>query len=137
MKSRLLLLIGLTLGGFTLARSDSPAPPAQGPVFVADILVGSQRLPLYRQVTPTSTEPPIYPYDDRRHGISGEVSVGAVVEPDGKVSAVFVTAAKASSAMQHAAMACVRKWTFPPMLKDGKPIRYAAETPIVFNVEAR
>lgn len=134
MKLLILFLIGPILVGCVTNQAARTKSPAIRPVFVANIMVGQEKLPLYQSVTPEATVQPIYPRFDRENNVEGDVTVGAVVGVHGRVSAVFIVDAKAPSDMQVAAMAAVRKWRFAPMLRDGIKIRYAAEIPIIFNI---
>jgi len=102
--------------------------------FFGDITVDGEALPAYKHVKATRRVPPVYPFSSKRAGEQGTVTVGAVVDEAGKVVGVFVMDSEASSAMQQAAMACMRKWLYPPMEKDGHPIRFVAIQPIVFRI---
>ncbi len=55
-------------------------------------------------------------------GAEGTVGVRALVQADGAVAKVEVTASSGSSALDRAALEAVRRWQFVPATSDGAPI---------------
>ena len=68
-------------------------------------------------------------------GKEGSVTVGAVVDRDGTVSRTFIISkVGATREMEQYAMIAVKRWSFPPMVKEGRKLRYVARVPIVFTL---
>jgi TonB family protein len=75
---------------------------------------------------------PEYPAECRGIGITGETTISFMIELDGSTSQVQVAYAT-NTAFGEAARSCVMKYKFQPVLKDGKPIRFATNVPIFFS----
>jgi protein TonB len=77
---------------------------------------------------------PVYPYDMKKAGITGTVTVAFVLEPDGHVSGAY-----AESATQHEfeanAIQAVMKWRFRPGRRGGRAVRVHMSVPIKFILE--
>ena len=125
----------LAVGLYTAAYAATSRRPLADPVFTADIIVNQERLPFYKRVAPAAAELPPYNWIDSRFGSEGAVEVGAVVQPDGTVSGTFFKGGNASETMKRTAMNAVKKWKFPVIAADGKPIKYATSTTIRFHRE--
>jgi TonB family protein len=67
-------------------------------------------------------QPPKYPEEARRSGVSGVVQIYAVIEIDGTLSHLAVLTS-ARPDMDKAALDAVSKWRYRPPACDGKPIR--------------
>ena len=128
------ILIILAFAGCAAVPSDAGASGPKTPEFDSEIVVNSEKLPLYRNVRAEFTVPPVYSPQDLDTGQVSEVLVGAVIEKNGSVSATFMIRALASPQLQSAGKAAVMHWRFPPIFKDGEKIRYAAAVPIQFSV---
>lgn len=63
---------------------------------------------------------PQYPAAAAAARVHGEVTVHAVVDPDGKV--IYARAVSGPPALRDAAEAAVQKWRYSPLLDNGKPI---------------
>jgi len=75
---------------------------------------------------------PRYPLAMRFDGVPGEVIVGFIVDPDGKVT----DAAAVSStdpAFSDVAVTAVRQWQFTPGRKSGQPVNVRMSVPIMFT----
>jgi|SRR5665213_463672 len=83
---------------------------------------------------PTYQAQPAYPYDMKKAGITGTVTVAFVLEPDGHVSGAY-----AESATQHEfeanAIQAVMKWRFRPGRRGGHAVRVHMSVPIKFILE--
>jgi periplasmic protein TonB len=83
---------------------------------------------------PTYQAQPNYPYDMKKAGITGTVTVAFVLEADGHVSGAY-----AESATQHEfeanAIQAVMKWRFRPGRRGGKAVRVHMSVPIKFILE--
>ncbi|GAB5561196.1 MAG: hypothetical protein SynsKO_28430 [Synoicihabitans sp.] len=83
--------------------------------------------------TPVFRAKPIYPYELRRRGIEGTVTISFVVDSKGRVrepEAISPTEAEFASA----AKASIQKWRFAPGVKKGKPVNTRMQVPIVFSI---
>ncbi|HRP04062.1 MAG TPA: energy transducer TonB [Opitutaceae bacterium] len=76
---------------------------------------------------------PNYPFEMRRAGITGDVTVGFIVNSSGDV--VEATALKSSQReFEAAAVQAVSKWKFKPGRKGGKAVNTRMQVPIVFSI---
>lgn len=88
---------------------------------------------LSSQPIPVSQRRPVYPFELRRRGISGEAVVVFVVRTDGSVSDAAIV--KASDIrFGQAAVDCVSQWRFRPGIKDGTPVNCRMMVPIYFTL---
>ena len=79
------------------------------------------------------TTPPLYSDEARERGIEGLVTVGARVEPDGRVSTARVLRGLGAGLDQNAIVA-LRQWRFRPGARAGTPVAMDAEIDIEFNL---
>ena len=79
------------------------------------------------------TTPPLYSDEARERGIEGLITVGARVEPDGRVSTVRVLRGLGAGLDQNAIVA-LRQWHFRPGTRAGTPVAMDAEIDIEFNL---
>lgn len=78
----------------------------------------------------------VYPATLKEKGITGEVVVSFVIDPDGKVKDVGVVGATRVDFVD-AAVAAVKQWKFRPGWKDGHPVNTRAEVTIPFTLDRR
>jgi TonB family protein len=64
---------------------------------------------------PATMVRPAYTDADRAAGIQGDVAVRGMVQPDGTIADVTVAESSRSAALDEAAVAAVRQWTFNPV----------------------
>ena len=77
---------------------------------------------------------PVYPFEMRRAGISGDVLVDFIVDTDGNVR--NATAAHSSQReFEPAAIQAVSKWKFKPGRKNGHSVFTHMQVPIVFTLD--
>jgi protein TonB len=76
---------------------------------------------------------PTYPYEMRRAGTTGEVTVDFVVDASGNVRNVFA-ARSSRHEFEQAACAAVAKWKFKPGMKGGRPVNTHMQVPILFTL---
>jgi protein TonB len=76
---------------------------------------------------------PVYPFEMRRNGITGEVTVGFIVDTNGDVREAYVLKSTQRE-FEAPAVQAVTKWTFRPGKKGGKPVNTRMQIPIVFNL---
>ena len=104
-----------------------PAPPAEA---------ADEELIEPPELVPESYVLPIYPEAARKAGIEGEVILDVTVKADGSVGAVSVKqGVPECPALDASAQEAVRKWTFEPATKDGKPVEMAVGVPLRFRLD--
>lgn len=75
---------------------------------------------------------PIYPYEMRRAGITGEVNIGFIVDVNGDVHDAYVINSTHREFEVPAAQA-VSKWKFRPGRRGGRAVNTRMSVPIVFS----
>jgi len=75
---------------------------------------------------------PIYPYEMRRAGITGEVNVGFIVDVNGDVRDAYVMNSTHRE-FEVPAVQAVSKWKFRPGRRGGKAVNTRMSVPIVFS----
>ena len=81
---------------------------------------------------PRVQQQPIYPYEMRRAGITGEVNIGFIVDSNGDVRDAYVINSTHREFEQPAVQA-VSKWKFKPGRKGGRAVATHMSVPIVFS----
>ena len=88
---------------------------------------------LDQQPVPTFQPHPVYPYDMKKQGISGQVVVEFILNSEGNVQSAF-----AVSSTQHefeaSAIQAVSKWRFKPGRRGGRAVNTRMQVPIVFSL---
>ncbi len=80
--------------------------------------------------------PPKYPKAARKRGEHGTVFVRAIVKKDGTPVMVAVASGKGvSPALDEAAVAAVKQWTFEPAKSKGKPVAVWIVIPVKFSLK--
>jgi periplasmic protein TonB len=77
--------------------------------------------------------PPQYPFEMRRAGITGEVTVDFIVDPDGKVQNAYAVKSTQRE-FEAAAVTAVSKWQFKAGRKGGRTVPTHMQVPIVFTL---
>ncbi len=75
---------------------------------------------------------PIYPYEMRRAGITGEVDVGFIVTTTGDVVDAYVIRST-NRAFEAPALQAVSRWKFRPGRRGGRAVNTRMSVPIVFS----
>ena len=75
---------------------------------------------------------PVYPYEMRRAGITGEVNVGFIVDSNGDVRDGYVINSTHRE-FEVPAVQAVSKWKFRPGRRSGKAVNTRMSVPIVFS----
>jgi len=101
--------------------------PAEGPIGAA-LLDNPPRARLQAA--------PQYPYEARRDGLTGSVSVEFTVDETGAVLDPHVVAATDRS-FEEATLRAVAKWRFEPGKRAGRIVRFRMALPVVFNLGDR
>lgn len=81
---------------------------------------------------PIETTRPIYPPIAQRKGIEGSIMLQVLVEPDGRVTDIFVL--KSIPELDAAAVAAVKEWRFRPAMAKGTPVRCWVTMPVRFKL---
>jgi protein TonB len=79
---------------------------------------------------------PVYPFEMRRAGISGQVKVELIVDQDGQPRDLRVVKSTMRE-FEPAALAAIAKWRFKPGLVEGKPVKTLLEIPIEFTLDEK
>ncbi len=70
------------------------------------------------------TVTPTYPPLAKQMKLSGSVELDAIIDESGNVSSVKVV--KGNPVLTNAAEQALKKWTFKPFVREGKPVKAAA-----------
>ena len=108
----------------TLNRAQAPAGPYTGPVYDVTEL---DQVPVARsQVWPT------YSAAQRPAGVTAEVTVSFVVDPEGNVRDAS-TIKSTNADFDTVAVESIKKWNFKPGQKGGRPVGTRMQVPIFFT----
>ena len=86
-------------------------------------------------LTPLAKVAPLYPLRARRRGIEGWVTVRFVVNEQGRVDEIDITAAEPEKIFDQSVMQCVSSWRFTPGKVAGVPVKTRVETTIRFELK--
>lgn len=76
---------------------------------------------------------PVYPFEMRRAGITGDVLVGFIVDSNGDVREAYAIRSTQRE-FEAAAVQAVSKWKFRPGKKGGRNVNTKMQVPIVFSI---
>lgn len=76
---------------------------------------------------------PEYSEEARKSRLQGQIALSLIVEPDGKVSGVRVLR-PLGMGLDEQAIGAVMQWRFKPGMKEGKPVRVAAQVTVNFRL---
>ena len=76
---------------------------------------------------------PVYPFELSRAGVTGEATVGIIVDLEGNVREAYTVKATRPE-FGTAANEAVQKWKFQPGQKGGIPVNTRMQVPIVFSL---
>lgn len=79
--------------------------------------------------------PPVYPFEMRRSGLRGEVTVGFIVDSNGNVLDPYIISSS-NPGFEDAAIQAVLKWKFRPGRKGGAAVNTRVAQPLTFNLNA-
>ena len=88
---------------------------------------------LDQQPVPTVQARPTYPFEMRRAGISGSVTVDFIVDVGGQVHNAFA-ASSSQREFEAAAVQAVSKWRFKAGRRGGRAVNTHMQVPIVFTL---
>jgi periplasmic protein TonB len=83
--------------------------------------------------SPTYQSKPIYPFEMRRAGITGQVVVGFIVDSTGAVQNAYAVSSTQRE-FEAAAIQAVSKWKFNPGRTGGRSVNTRMQVPIVFSI---
>lgn len=86
------------------------------------------------QIIPIKTPFPAYPKKLLDAGIEGVVVVDFIVNKKGKVVQPVIVQSRGEE-FDKASLACIKRWRFEPVLKDGKPIDARLRQEFQFKTE--
>jgi TonB family protein len=106
----------------------------EAPVAQTFVDWGHARLPLYylQEVHPTHLVRPEYPEIVKQQNVSADATVRVCVAADGSVAGIDVLKSEPNAEAGESARKAVAQWHFPRLLKDGAPIAYCIDVPVVF-----
>ena len=82
---------------------------------------------------PLHTVKPVYPFEMKRAGISGVVTLNCLIDRNGRVQEARVDESNTPGvAFSMAALEAVRQWTFTPATRNGEPIAVRVSLPVTF-----
>ena len=125
--------IGGVLGGIigaapSVAPPPPPPPPAPAPVTPSEIKVGGN----IQAARLTSAPQPEYPYAAQVAGVHGDVTLDAVIGPDGKVENLSVVSGP--PLLASSAIDAVKKWVYQPTVLNGKAVTVNTEIVVHFQM---
>jgi periplasmic protein TonB len=117
-----------TLSGCTnVPLAQSTIESSLAPMFVS-ATQGNLEVPV-----PLRKVPPVYPFELKRAGITGNVSLSAIVDENGRVRDAEIVDSS-DVAFRQPALDAVRQWTFQPARRNGESIAVRVNLPIHFNL---
>lgn len=106
------------------------ARPGQGGTKLANVF---NLADLDQQPVPRYQAKPVYPFEMRRAGVTGEVVVGFIVDVNGDVRDAYPVKSSQRE-FEAAAVQAVMKWKFRAGKKGGKNVNTRMQVPIVFSI---
>lgn len=80
-----------------------------------------------------SRVPPTYPEEARKNRVQGRVVLEAVIDEKGSVTAVEAVESP-DPMLTDAAIEAVKKWTFSPATKNGRPVEVSFTVTVAFKL---
>jgi TonB family protein len=79
---------------------------------------------------------PIYPEEARGAGVQGAVVIEVIIDESGRVAQQSVLS-PLGFGLDESALAATAAWTFHPVTKDGKPVKFLATIEVNFHLSGR
>ena len=100
----------------------------------AEELDGPDRPYIWVESVPEATVrvPPVYPETARLKGVSGEVTIQALINESGTVASTIII--RSIPALDEAAVHAVEQWRFRPAMVDGAPTSVWVAIPVKFRL---
>lgn len=121
-------------------------PPPEAPKSLGTITIPSNRSApssgwgklfelkdLDQKPTPITRINPTYPFEMKRAGQNGNVTLGFIVDSTGTVRDAYVVDSSHRE-FEAAAIQAIQKWKFRPGKKGGRAVNTRMQQPIVFNI---
>jgi protein TonB len=121
-------------------------PPPEAPKSLGTITIPSNRSApssgwgklfelkdLDQKPTPITRINPTYPFEMKRAGQNGSVTLGFIVDSTGTVRDAYVVDSSHRE-FEAAALQAIQKWKFRPGKKGGRAVNTRMQQPIVFNI---
>jgi protein TonB len=105
---------------------------------ISVLLTGLAVLPLARAAeppVPIRMVAPEYPYELKRNGVNGVVTVAFSVDEKGAVVDPVVKKST-NPGFNDAALAAIAKWKFKPAMQDGTPVQTKITIPLAFTANS-
>jgi protein TonB len=83
---------------------------------------------------PTLQVHPIYPFEMRRAGLSGEVVVNFIVDTHGTVQNAYAVSSTQKD-FEASAITAIEKWRFTPGRRKGEAVNTRMQQPVFFKIE--
>lgn len=77
---------------------------------------------------------PGYPETARRDKVEGRVMLDVQINSNGRVGSVRVFSSSGSRVLDSTAISAVKRWSFSPARKDGKPVSSQVRVPFRFSI---
>lgn len=103
-----------------------PAPPA--PAAIPQDFGGEV------DATGRAMNPPQYPPEEQRRGITGTVTVGLTYDANGNVTDVQVIKSSGNRNLDRAAVKAAKRWKVNPGMRNGVKVAGVAKTDVVFTL---
>ena len=103
-----------------------PAPPA--PAAIPQDFGGEV------DATGRAMNPPQYPPEEQRRGITGTVTVGLTYDANGNVTDVQVIKSSGNRNLDRAAVKAAKRWKVNPAVRNGVKVAGLAKTDVVFTL---
>jgi periplasmic protein TonB len=124
-----LLVLGLLLAACATGGMSARTARTKGQPEPADAVRAGAASEADQPPRPVYIVRPEYPPDAVR--VEATVSLKVVINEEGRVVGWHVLTPR--SALDEAAIACVRQWRFKPAMHDGKPVATPAILPVEFK----
>lgn len=80
------------------------------------------------------TNDPLYPFDARRKGVQGSVTLRFIVTKEGNVVELSVVKGDPPGIFDDSALKAIVRWKFKPAIKDGKEVDVIIVAPLKFEL---
>lgn len=136
------------LGCFLIADKEIPnggsytcGKPPERRDFRAEIPVASTSATLQKAAASVdlpskNLNPPRYPAEAARNGVSGKVMLIVDVAANGSVEAVQIEKSQPAGVFDAAVLEAASEWKFVPAIENGKPVAGRVRVPVDFSVDA-
>ena len=84
--------------------------------------------------TGRAMNPPQYPPEEQRRGITGTVTVGLTYDANGNVTDVQVIKSSGNRNLDRAAVKAAKRWKVNPAVRNGVKVAGLAKTDVVFSL---